>query len=315
MSHVLTAAQKVEALPRATIVVSSRGDASALARTLSSVAVSARHARADSEIIVISPAGRGPSAAALETLAANHGVRGLIAEHGDPAHARNAAIQMASGSLIVWTNDDALVEPGWLCAYIAAFNNAQGYALFAGRTVAESDPPAGRWMTMPSAAVARLLDRAGPGARSPITPDRLPSTLNFAVRADVQRRFLFPGREGRGRVGTGSSVEHEMISAALAANTKGAWVWDAVVQNTAPGKSCSRLVMQYITRFGRLASLPATELDLTRCLSADATDNADKYTTRGVSLPRRKRNRRRTDATPTSRRIARQRHVRAGRRV
>src|SRR4051812_4932182 len=36
------------------------------------------------------------------------------------SNARNAAIDVAAGELICWTDDDVLVDPGWLSAYVEA---------------------------------------------------------------------------------------------------------------------------------------------------------------------------------------------------
>src|SRR5262249_5404549 len=36
------------------------------------------------------------------------------------SHARNCAVQAAAGDLIVWTDDDVLVDPDWLGCHVAA---------------------------------------------------------------------------------------------------------------------------------------------------------------------------------------------------
>jgi len=36
------------------------------------------------------------------------------------SHARNRAIDEASGELLIWTDDDVLIAPDWLSAYAAA---------------------------------------------------------------------------------------------------------------------------------------------------------------------------------------------------
>ena len=42
------------------------------------------------------------------------------------SHARNRAVDAAKGDYIVWTDDDVVVAPGWLAAYIEAFRRWPG---------------------------------------------------------------------------------------------------------------------------------------------------------------------------------------------
>ena len=36
------------------------------------------------------------------------------------SHARNAAVVRARGELLLWTDDDVIVDPGWIAAYVSA---------------------------------------------------------------------------------------------------------------------------------------------------------------------------------------------------
>src|SRR5438093_1564287 len=48
------------------------------------------------------------------------------------SHARNAAVREARGDYILWTDDDALVEEGWVEAYVEAFRRWPQAAVFGG---------------------------------------------------------------------------------------------------------------------------------------------------------------------------------------
>src|SRR5262245_31774006 len=47
-------------------------------------------------------------------------VRRLFESRQGHSHARNCAIEASSGELILWTDDDVLVDSNWLAAYVAA---------------------------------------------------------------------------------------------------------------------------------------------------------------------------------------------------
>lgn len=60
-----------------------------------------------------------------------------------PAHARNVAVARSRGSLLAFTDDDCLPEPGWLRALLAA---SPGVDIVQGRTEPDRDHPApGAW--------------------------------------------------------------------------------------------------------------------------------------------------------------------------
>ena len=59
------------------------------------------------------------------------------------SNARNAAIAAIDADYVVWTDDDVLVDPGWLVAYERAFRRFPDAAVFGGpiRPVFEGTPP------------------------------------------------------------------------------------------------------------------------------------------------------------------------------
>src|SRR6185436_17449387 len=59
------------------------------------------------------------------------------------SNARNRAMQVARGDLLVWTDDDVLVDEAWLSAYVAAAERWPLADFFGGLITPwfESDPP------------------------------------------------------------------------------------------------------------------------------------------------------------------------------
>src|SRR5262249_2574313 len=62
------------------------------------------------------------------------------------SNARNCAAAAAKGDYILWTDDDAIVDPNWVAAYVNAFRTWPKASLFGGpiKLKLEGNPP--RWL-------------------------------------------------------------------------------------------------------------------------------------------------------------------------
>ena len=67
-------------------------------------------------------------------------VRRLFEPQQGQSRARNCAIDAAKGDYIVWTDDDVVVDPGWLIAYVDAFRRWPNAAVFGGRSLEPLQP-------------------------------------------------------------------------------------------------------------------------------------------------------------------------------
>lgn len=106
--------------------------------------------------------------------------------------ARNCAIREAQGDLIVWTDDDVLVDPEWLNAYVDAALRWPDDDFFGG--------PIEPWFaTEPPGWLLRHWDRVANAfaARDfgnipiSLSAETLPFGANFATRTRVQRQYMF----------------------------------------------------------------------------------------------------------------------------
>lgn len=102
--------------PSAAIVIPTRGRPGALAVALASIAPQA--AAAGAELLVVDD---GPDAATRD-VAERHGARYVVPPDGRRGLnvARNAGIDATAADLLVFTDDDVVVWPGWLAALLAA---------------------------------------------------------------------------------------------------------------------------------------------------------------------------------------------------
>jgi GT2 family glycosyltransferase len=86
------------------------------------------------EALVVDDGGGLPLADALAGVSARLEVRLLEGTHHGPAAARNAGAAAARGALLAFTDDDCLVDPGWLRAYEGPLTTDPGL-LLGGRTL------------------------------------------------------------------------------------------------------------------------------------------------------------------------------------
>jgi glycosyltransferase involved in cell wall biosynthesis len=166
------------------------------------------------------------------------------------SNARNKAIDIVSGDVLIWIDDDVRVVPGWLRGYERAFRRWPQVSVFGGAIIPEFEGTPSPWLAQAwhlcgSAFAARRL----PEADLPIaTEDNYPPYgANFAVRTPVQRRFRFDTRLGArpgGSIVTGE--ETEVIRAIFAGGGSGRWVREAVVHHVMPPQ---RQTTGYIRRY------------------------------------------------------------------
>jgi hypothetical protein len=153
----------------------------------------------------------------------------------------------AKGELILWTDDDVLVDPQWLAEMVAAARRQPELSFFGGPIEPwfEIDPPQwllDNWKVVNGAFAFRDL-----GAE-PFEFDlaRLPYGANYAMRTKVQQQFLYNPRLGRVATGEVRGEETDVLHKLLAAGHRGAWVPTSKVQHFIPR---DRLTLDYLRRF------------------------------------------------------------------
>jgi glycosyltransferase involved in cell wall biosynthesis len=159
---------------------------------------------------------------------ANEPKRGL-------ARARNRAVGLAMGDYIIWTDDDVVVDRGWLAAYIEAFRRRPEAAVFGGRIVPQLESPVPKWVSDSETQLDEVFARRDLGYQErPLWgADRVfvPWGPSFAVRAKEQREFHFntdlgpgPGQRRRGE-------ETDVIERIMRSGATGYWVPNASVKH------------------------------------------------------------------------------------
>lgn len=248
----------------ASVVICSRNRAQSLARTLESLVQAAVIASRELpevrwELLIIDNGSTDTTQSIIASFANRLPIRSVV--HHDPglSNARNAAIDNADGSYILWTDDDVLVEENWLFCYLSAFLAFPDTQVFGGRAVPRYQAPVVDWFVTCEPSLSSLLAIRDNRNWNVIEPGRLPFGLNYAVRADVQRRHRYdpalgvaPGR----RIGGEESM---MLRAALADGATGRWVWDATVFHLIPAQ---RQTLEYVFSYYRSQGLLYPRLEL-----------------------------------------------------
>jgi len=173
------------------------------------------------------------------------------------SNARNAAVREALGAYVLWTDDDTLVDPEWLAAYVDAFRRWPDAAVFGGPVTPRFMAPPPAWLERgwPIIADAFAARDLGPVPLAFDGADNMPYGANYAVRLDEQRRHPYDPRLGvkAGRIVLGE--ETRVVKALLASGLPGWWVPDARVEHRIPAtRMTTRFLRRYYVGAGRTSS-------------------------------------------------------------
>jgi glucosyl-dolichyl phosphate glucuronosyltransferase len=150
------------------------------------------------------------------------------------SNALNRAINAAKGEYILWTDDDVVVDPGWLRAYVEAFRRWPEAAIFGGRIIPRLEPPVPRWVT------ESISGLAGPYAARDcgddvqplsVAEDRFPYGANWAVRSKEQRASRYDPNLGPSSIRPRLGEERDVIEGILGSGAIGYWIPEAIVDH------------------------------------------------------------------------------------
>lgn len=161
------------------------------------------------------------------------------------ARARNRAVDAARGTYIIWTDDDVIVDPGWLAAYADAFRRYPDGAVFGGKIVERYLPPSPRWIRSFVGFAARDLGTV----ERPLSITATPYGANYAVNTAAQKFFPYDPMLGAGTTKLGE--ETDVIARMLMAGAPGYWIPSAVVEHlVAPQRQTRKAILRYYAAIG-----------------------------------------------------------------
>lgn len=178
---------------------------------------------------------------------ANLPIQRLLETRQGLSQARNRVLTRTRGDLLLWTDDDVLVDPDWLNAYVETALKYPSAGYFGGAVEPWFETPPPGW-------VSRNLDLLqGPFALRELGPDirpfvghESPFGANMGFRTADLRGFEFDPRLGR--VGTGmlSGDETSLVDRLKAEGRSGVWIGPARVRHFIPAV---RMTADYIWKF------------------------------------------------------------------
>jgi glycosyltransferase involved in cell wall biosynthesis len=174
-------------------------------------------------------------------------LRRLFEPRQGHSNARNCAVAAMRGELLIWTDDDVLVDEGWLQAYWDAVKQYPHAAYFGGTVdpLYETEPP--KWVHEQRQLVEGPLAirRLGSEVRV-LEKDEYPFGANMAFRMSRLPRLEFDPRLGRMGNAMISGDDTQVIDQLKSQNIPGIWVGTARVRHFVP---CERLTTRYVWNF------------------------------------------------------------------
>lgn len=225
---------------RVAVAVCTRDRAAVLRRCLERMAACAFSPDATWEVLVVNNGSRDETDAVA--LACPDRLRVRLVHEPRPglSLARNRALESAAGDYIVWIDDDVLVEPGWLEAYVTAFRRWPTAAVFGGPIAPRFEGELPAWLAQTLPYIGGIFGARDLGPEPvPLTPalDRMPFGGNFALRlAEVGQRRFDPQLGRSPRRPSWGGEETEFLGRLLADGATGWWVPNARVEHCVPGE-------------------------------------------------------------------------------
>jgi len=207
----------------------------------------------DWELLVINNNCTDDTEAVVASFADRLPIRHIIEHRQGQSHARNCAHDAAKGELLIWTDDDVLVDEDWLAAYVGAAHRWPNAGYFGGLIVPwfEHDPPG--WIVenrrvLEGILVARDL---GPMER-PFLQNEWPYGASMAFRLRSVRGYSFDPNLGLTGDNAIRGDETEYCKTLQRSGIQGVWVPSAAVQHFVVARRMTlKYVWAYHEGFGR----------------------------------------------------------------
>jgi glycosyltransferase involved in cell wall biosynthesis len=220
---------------RITVAICTWNRADLLDKTLAQLSVADRPLEHELEVLVVSNNCTDHTDEVVARHQARLPIRPVWQKMPGLSNARNAAIDVATGDFIVWTDDDVLVDADWMRAYERAIRRYPEAGFFGGPIDPwfEGEPPAwipAAWSRIHVAFAARDFGRED----FELDPKRPPFGANFAVRTDLQRLVRYDPRLGRAPGSMQGGEEVAVLRELMSRGFRGWWIGDARVKHWIP---------------------------------------------------------------------------------
>lgn len=233
-----------------TVAICTLNRAELLRRTLESLTSMRVPSDLDWEVVVVNNGSTDCTDDVIHSFTDRLPIRREFEPQRGLSRARNRAVDAARGDYIVWTDDDVVVDPGWLAAYAEAFRRWPDAAVFGGSIVPKYDMPMPKWAAEGKEIVGEtafaLLDFGDEPMPLSNNGNRIPHGPNFAVRSAEQRAFRYDVQLGHAPGQHRRSEERDVIERILASGLPGYSVPQARVEHCV---SREQQTIRYVASF------------------------------------------------------------------
>jgi glycosyltransferase involved in cell wall biosynthesis len=238
-----------------TVAICTWNRADLLRKTLESMTSLAVPSNCEWELIVVNNASTDSTKSVLNAFSHRLPLRPVFEPRQGHSNARNRAVAEANGDLLIWTDDDVLVDSRWLAEHWRAFRANRHIAYFAGPIEPwfESNPP--RWFQRHLHELSGVVVCVDHGSEMrPLKRNESLFGANLAVRRDVAAKFPFNSTLGRMKDALTGGDDSDFIDRLADGGLEGMWVPLARVKHFVPR---SRTNANYVNRWFRDAGRTA----------------------------------------------------------
>ena len=192
-------------------------------------------------------------------------IRRLFEPKQGLSHARNHALEAAKGELLLWTDDDVLVDNQWLTTYVKAAKTYPEAVFFGGRISPLFSVAPPRWLTTNQSIFYGAYALKEPGKNIFIAKpdDDIPIGANMAFCKRAFTDFRFDPNLGRCGKNFISGEEAQLFRKLLNNGYFGIWVDTAQVwHHIPPARLTRRYIWNYYRGYGESQARMHYELDI-----------------------------------------------------
>lgn len=246
----------VEEFLEVTVIICTRNRAKQLAAVLESAAAMRVPEGLQWEFLLVDNGSTDNTAEVAMAFADRLPMRVVREDTPGLSNARNKGVREARGHYLCWTDDDVVIDPGWLSAYVEAFRRHPEAAIFGGKVIPRLEGTAapdwfvkGRY-ERPICYLLAYRDFGDAELLLRMETGQVPYGANFAVRTHEQRQFLYDPELGVSPSHKRLGEETDVIYRILHSGASGWWVPGSLVNHIIPP---ARQTAAYVYEYHYLA--------------------------------------------------------------
>jgi glycosyltransferase involved in cell wall biosynthesis len=234
-------------LDRLTVAICTRNRAASLGEALERLCALRIPADVPWEVVVIDNGSTDRTPDVIKSFAARLPIVSRVEPKPGVANARNTALEIATGEFVLWIDDDVLVHPGWIEAYVRGIRKHPEAVVFGGpvRAVFEGTPPA--WLRIDEfRQVFCVIDFGPEEIRFDPSGPLIPLGSNYAIKRESALRIKYDPNLGPGSPVAPLGDETVLVRKVLRQEGPGVWLSDAIVDHAI---GAERQTLAYVKKY------------------------------------------------------------------